>query len=233
MPIAPPALPHLTPRLKQAAVWVRLGVHIADVGTDHAYLCAYLALHDAKASLLACDIAENPLQNAAQTLEAYGLTDRVELRLSDGLDNVKSSEADDILMLGMGGTLISRLLDRCAWLRNERKQLILQPMSRAEEVRAWLCNHGFCILEEAVVREGRRLYIVMRARFNASNADDFPFGYAYFGELPKLDATEAKIVLERTAARLEKKARALGEAGQDDAAQESYAFAAAVRNAAH
>jgi tRNA (adenine22-N1)-methyltransferase len=214
---------------------VRPKVNVADIGTDHAYLCAHLALHGA-GHCLGTDVAGKPLLNAAKTLRLYGLSDRVELRLSDGLDNIAPHEADDILLLGMGGTLIARLLGRCDWIRSEGKRLILQPMSRAEEVRAWLCGNGFAILQETVVREGRRLYLLIQAMQAISNersainrgTEKFPFGYEYYGELPKVNTPEAAEYLEHVAVRLEKKSRALRAAGLDDYARETENFAAAV-----
>jgi len=234
----------LSPRLLQAADWVRPGVSVADIGTDHGYLCAHIACKRQEAGggkqenevlplasrplLLACDIAEKPLQNAARTLERYGLIGHVELRLSDGLDSVEPCEADDILMLGMGGTLIARLLDRCGWIKDGSKRLILQPMSRAEELRVWLCENGFEIIEEAAVREGRRLYVLIRAVYVKDRLKTFPYGYEYFGELPKAGMPEAGLILERTAARLGKKSRALEEAGKNKEAEESKSLALMV-----
>jgi tRNA (adenine22-N1)-methyltransferase len=183
---------------------VRFGVPVADIGTDHAHLCAYLAARGENSHLLACDIAEKPLQNAAQTLAHYGLTERVTLRQSDGLDAVAAHEADDILLLGMGGTLMVRILSRAQWLKNPQKQLILQPMSRAEELRAWLCANGFSIAEEAVIREGRRLYNLLRAHYTGVSAEGFAPDYIYLGELPKVTTDDAKALCARITARREK-----------------------------
>lgn len=184
------------------------GSCVADIGTDHGYLCAYLALRENPPQrLLACDIAEKPLQNAANSLAAYGVSDRVELRLSDGLSGIAEDEADCILLLGMGGTLISRILSACPWIKAAGKRLILQPMSRANEAREWLCGNGFLITQEAVVREGRRLYLLIRAEYTGVAADAFAPGYEYYGELPRLNTPDAKLLLERTAAHLRARER--------------------------
>ena len=46
----------LTPRLRQIAAWVRQGAHLADVGTDHAYLPVWLTLQGRVASAIASDL---------------------------------------------------------------------------------------------------------------------------------------------------------------------------------
>ena len=117
---------------------VRKGVVAADIGTDHAYLPSYLVLNGICPRAIACDLRRGPLENAAETLERMGAADRITLRLSDGLDELSAGEADDIIMAGMGGTLISRLLERTDWIKNKNIRLILQPMSHAEDVRLFL-----------------------------------------------------------------------------------------------
>lgn len=127
---------------------VRKGVVAADIGTDHAYLPSYLVLSGICPRALACDLRKGPLENAAETLEHWNIADKITLRLSDGLDELSVGEADDIIMAGMGGILIAKLLERTEWEKNKNIRLILQPMSHAEEVRLFLCNNGFDIIEE-------------------------------------------------------------------------------------
>ena len=132
---------------------VRKGVVAADIGTDHAYLPSYLVLSGICPRALACDLRKGPLENAAETLERRNIADKITLRLSDGLDELSPGEADDIIMAGMGGILIAKLLERTEWVKNKNIRLILQPMSHAEEVRLFLCNNGFDIIEERTCRD--------------------------------------------------------------------------------
>ena len=92
----------LSPRLKTAADMVRKGVVAADIGTDHAYLPSYLVLNGICPRALACDLRKGPLENAAETLERWNISDKITLRLSDGLDELSAGEADDIIMAGIG-----------------------------------------------------------------------------------------------------------------------------------
>ena len=114
-----------------AASLVRKGKVCCDIGTDHAYLPAYLITNSISKKALACDLREGPLANAKRTVEEYGISDRIELRLSDGLDNVKPGEADDFVFCGMGGTLITELISRTEWLKDKKYRLIFQPQSHS------------------------------------------------------------------------------------------------------
>ncbi len=171
----------LSPRLLAAASFVR-GGKLLDVGTDHAYLPAYLLQTGLIERAIACDVAPLPLKNAAQTVNLYGLEDKIQLRLSDGLDAVSPDETDEIVFAGMGGTLICRLLSRAPWLEDKEKHLIFQPQSRAEELRAYLVQNGFEILGEMAVSEGRRVYIALHAVYTGE-ITPYTSGYPYIGRL--------------------------------------------------
>ena len=172
----------LSPRLKTAADMVRKGVVAADIGTDHAYLPSYLVLSGICPRALACDLRKGPLENAAETLEHWNIADKITLRLSDGLDELSAGEADDIIMAGMGGILIAKLLERTEWVKNKNIRLILQPMSHAEEVRLFLCNNGFDIIEERTCRDDGRIYSVICAEYSGK-IEAFPQGYEFYGRL--------------------------------------------------
>ncbi|MDE6599627.1 MAG: class I SAM-dependent methyltransferase, partial [Oscillospiraceae bacterium] len=133
----------LDKRLRLCADMVR-GKRVCDVGTDHAYLAAELLSEGRCETAVAADINEKPLAAARLTLEKAGVLDRAELILSDGLENIPESGITDIVIAGMGGELIAAILSRCGWL--DGKNLILQPMSRADFLIKWLCENGFEIL---------------------------------------------------------------------------------------
>lgn len=149
----------LRPRLKMAADMVRCGSSLADIGTDHGYLPAWLVKSGKCKSAVAADLRKSPLENAAETIRIYGVEDKVSLRLSDGLDCILPEEADDIVFAGMGGTLIAQLMERTEWLKDKSKRVIVQPMTHSENVREYLIKNGFEILFENACRDDGRDYI--------------------------------------------------------------------------
>ncbi|HIR53073.1 MAG TPA: SAM-dependent methyltransferase [Candidatus Onthovicinus excrementipullorum] len=158
----------LNPRLSAAAALVRLGRVAADVGTDHAYLPAYLVGSGICPRCIAGDIGEGPLNNARETVCACGLEDRVELVLSDGLEDAAFRAADDIIIAGMGGEMIAAILTRAPYLRDSRYRLILQPMTRAEEVHLFLAENGFSIVEERAVTDAGKVYLILAAEYDGT-----------------------------------------------------------------
>lgn len=150
----------LTSRLSAAAGLCRRGVTVCDVGTDHAMLACYLAQTGAKA-VIASDVKEGPLDSARRTIAEQGVTN-VTAVLSDGLDRIDF--ADDVVICGMGGELIMKIISGCRFLSGDTR-FILQPMSKADTLREQLCLNGFEIIEERTAKEGERFYTVMLVRY--------------------------------------------------------------------
>lgn len=183
---------------------VRPGSVAADIGTDHAYLPASLILNGICPRALACDLRKGPLSNAAKTVAAYGLEGKITLRLSDGFDEIEPFEADDFIICGMGGTLMTELVSRAYWLKDPAKRLILQPQSHAEDIRGYLIHNGFKILYEDACTDSGKLYCAMAAEFTGEERE-FSAAYPYTGELPKCSKPEAKEYLIKIKEHLAKK----------------------------
>jgi tRNA (adenine22-N1)-methyltransferase len=209
--------PALRPRLALVAALVPHGCVAADIGTDHAYLPAHLVAQGIVPRALAADIRPGPLQNAAQTIAALQLEDRVLLRQSDGLTAFAPGEADCFLFAGMGGTLIARLLARAAWVNTHGMLLIAQPMRRSEDLRAWLLQNGWRIETEDACFDTGRAYHALRARY-APAPPQPPLaqrpGYAYYGELPRCPHPAARVILQRSQQWLQNRIRALEQSKQ-------------------
>lgn len=153
-------------RLSAAAGYARQDKMIADIGTDHAYLPVYLIGSGISYGAVATDINRGPLERAAANVAAAGLTDRITLRLCDGLAGVESYCPRDIFILGMGGELIARILGESEMIKKEDVRLILQPMTRQAAVRGFLLSHGFCIDDEMLVEEDGRIYQIICAHYD-------------------------------------------------------------------
>lgn len=205
----------LDTRLKMAAEEVREGKIVADIGTDHAYLPAFLIENNICPSAIAADIGKGPLENARKVVStSKDLSEKIELRLSDGLKEIEADEVDDIVIAGMGGILIAEILTAAPWVKDKEKRLILQPMSHAEDVRKYLCENGFEIIKEKACTDGKHNYIIIVAEFrNKENDKDDAF---YYKGLIQYDASpDAQKYHNARMASLIKKHDALKNAGQD------------------
>lgn len=152
-------------RLKKIAANIEPGVGFADVGTDHGYIPAALALGGYTGQIYATDIHSAPLQRAVKTAEEAGVADRIRFLCCDGLALCDPETIDTIVIAGMGGDLICRILDEAAWCLSEKYKLILQPMTKNEVVRYWLVNNGFGIEREQLSPDGDKVYQIIIARF--------------------------------------------------------------------
>ena len=159
----------LSNRLLTVASFVTEGNVLADVGTDHGYIPIYLLQEKKIPRAIAMDINEGPLQRAKEHVAQYGLEGYIETRLSDGVDALKAGEADSILIAGMGGGLVMHILSDGEAVCRQAKELILQPQSELERVRAYLWTNGYVILDEDIVLEDDKFYPMMRVSYQGIN----------------------------------------------------------------
>ena len=211
-------------RLKLCADFVR-GNRICDIGTDHAYLVAELLCEGKCTSAVAADINEGPLAAARATLEKAGVLDKTDVILSDGLKNVPESGITDIVIAGMGGELISRILEACDWL--EGRNLILQPMTQAPYLIKWLYRNGFEISEQRAVKDGKFCYTVINAvKTGVEPVTVTPL----FEQVGKLDFSDEAAVCyaEKQAERLYASGRSLRDSGHSSEAVKNIGLAAEI-----
>ena len=157
----------LSPRLRSVADLVPQGARLADIGTDHAYLPAWLLLQEIIPWAIAADLREGPLERARLTAEKYGLESRMSFRLCNGLAGISGKEVDAVVIAGMGGETIAEILSAAPWVREEGKVLLLQPMSAQPALRCWLQHNGYVIQRELLSQEGETLYTAFQVRAGA------------------------------------------------------------------
>ncbi len=107
------------------------------------------------------DIRPGPLSRAREHIRAYGLLDYIECRLSDGLDALCPGEAETIVIAGMGGPLMEKILVKGAGQLAGVKELIVQPQSDVEQFRKFLQEIPFTVDSEDMVEENGKYYPVM------------------------------------------------------------------------
>lgn len=203
----------LGPRLALCAGLVRGGRPLCDVGTDHAYLPIWLLKSGRIFQATASDVNPGPLEAAAGNAKRYHVEDQLTLRLSDGLREIAPEEAEDIVIAGMGGELILRIIGETPWLRDPDRRLVLQPMSSVQELRMGLKELGFEVVEEQAVEDGGKVYTAFSAGYIGKTPETDGL-YPYLGKLePGTTAAEkyAEKVLRSLRGRLEGAQRGRGE----------------------
>lgn len=160
----------LKPRLAALAELIPPGSVVADIGTDHAYLPLYLAGHELAPRVIAVENRSTTFEQARRSLDRYKETQRIELRYGDGLKPIKRVDGVGVVvMAGMGGRTICRLLlasrEKWSWF----KTFIFQPAQKAALLRRWLIGHNFRISRERLVKEGRCIYEIIVAERGAQH----------------------------------------------------------------
>lgn len=153
----------MSARLEAIVELAETGDTVCDVGCDHAHVPIRLIQTGCYRRAIGMDVIDGPLGKAAGNLALYQMEDRVELRLSDGLDAFVPGEADTLVITGMGGTLMEEILLRDPEKTGSISVLVLGPQSDPEKVRAALRRLGFAITREKMIFEEGKYYPVIRA----------------------------------------------------------------------
>lgn len=168
----------LSRRLQAVADAIQERGPVADIGTDHAYIPIYVILSKKADYAIAMDVRKGPLLRAKDNIASYGLEDKIETRLSDGLQQLKEEEARTIVIAGMGGELMARLLRDGSHVFASKKELILQPQSEIYKVRRQVHAMGYQIAKETMLIEEGKFYTIIRA-IDGAEAYEREIDYEY------------------------------------------------------
>jgi len=172
---------HITKRIYSICNYLD-GSKLVDIGTDHCFLPIYAIKSGKACSAIVTDINAGPLRRAFENVAREGLLDKIELRLGDGFAPIAPGECDNAVISGMGGMLISNIIEKNLSTALGLKQLILSPQSDLSHVRRSLHKFGFGIFEEGMVKDGEKFYPLIVARPSEANSAYSDFEYE-FGKL--------------------------------------------------
>ncbi|MCR5670521.1 MAG: class I SAM-dependent methyltransferase [Butyrivibrio sp.] len=145
---------------------------VADVGCDHGYISIYLVQQGIAESAIAMDIRKGPLSSAADNVVSFGMKDKIETRLSDGIEKLQPGEADAIVVAGMGGMLMMEILEKRDLQELGIKRAVLQPQSDICRFRQYLRDKGYRILDEKIVYEDGKYYFPMLVDTEGAKASE-------------------------------------------------------------
>lgn len=163
----------LSKRLQAVADLVKPVSTIADIGCDHGFMSIYLIQSNRCEHVIAMDVNEGPLLRAKEHILEHALQNQIETRLSDGgkalllqdfeKEGKQIPEAQGVIMAGMGGRLMTKILQDSKAVFGQMEQWILQPQSEPGLVRKTIRDLGFSIEEENMVLEDGKYYGMLRA----------------------------------------------------------------------
>ena len=154
---------HLSPRLDAVLHMLEGADTVADVGCDHGRLTAALLQQGICRHVIASDISKPSLEKARYLISYIKKDDLVSFRLGDGLNVLKPYECDAIAILGMGGTLMCKILEKCDVPLMGARSIVLQPMRAQDDIRSYLYKHKYRIIEDKIVLDHGRYYQIIKA----------------------------------------------------------------------
>lgn len=154
---------NLSNRLMKIATYLPKGSFFADIGSDHAYLPCYVCELDPTARAIAGEVNLGPYESAQTNIKSNQLEERIDVRLGDGLAVIHDGEVTEIVIAGMGGSLIKQILDQGHNKLSKVRRIIAQPNIAAPIVRSWFYDHDYVISKEAIIDENNHIYEIIVA----------------------------------------------------------------------
>ena len=152
----------LSKRLEMVASFVPTGAVVADIGSDHAYLPCYLVHKGIAARAVAGEVVKGPYESAVRQVRTEGLSNKITVRMADGLAAVEEADAvTAVTIAGMGGPLIVSILEKHPQALKTVTRLILQPNIHARVIREWAVKHGWALQDEVILEEDGKVYEVL------------------------------------------------------------------------
>ncbi len=170
----------LTERMRLIAECVEDACTAADIGCDHGYIAQYLIESERAQKVIATDVSALSLQKTQELAKNAGLEVAIETRVGNGLSVLFPGEADTVVIAGMGGYTIRDILMAGEAVARQARLLVLAPNRNVGELRRYLAENGFAIVEEKLARERERFYPVICAqngmRWTEENEFDYEIG---------------------------------------------------------
>lgn len=164
----------LSKRLRAVADFVTPGSVVADIGTDHGFLPVYLVERGICPRAVAMDIRQGPLERAREHIQAAGLGQCIQVRLSDGMAKLGRNEADSAVIAGMGGLTVIHILEQAGERLLDLQELVLEPQSDPAKVRRYLREHRMLIDREELVYEAGKFYPVLHVCVGGTAGQELP-----------------------------------------------------------
>ncbi len=178
-----------TKRIETIGSYVKRDSVVADVGTDHGYLPIFLVIKGISKKVYAMDLRKAPLMKAKENIEKTKTEDSIETILSDGLLAIGNRRIDTVVIAGMGGMLINKILLEAEDILKKVDSLVLSPHLDAEQVRKTVHKLGYNIVQEDFIKDEGKHYPILICNRGIEISSYSELEYKY-GKIIKSEAKE-------------------------------------------
>ena len=173
----------LSKRLEMVARLVPNGTKCADIGADHGYLIIDLFKSRQIQSGYACENKVGPYNNLKKNIEINNLQEYIYADLSDGIRTLPS-DIDTVIIAGMGGDTVCKIIEDSIDKLDQIDNFIISSHTKMDEVRKFLMNHNYHIIEEdacfdmnqyyeaTLFRKGKKVYSYIELKYGPYLLED-------------------------------------------------------------
>ena len=140
-------------RIEAIYSFIDLKVRVVDVGCDQAKLGILLAKRNQKS--IASDISPKVIERASLDIRKLGLDNLIDLRVSNGLQNIKEKEADTLVLSGMGTHTILEILNSTKIKFNK---IITISNNYHDILRDKMNELNYKVDKELIIKENNKYY---------------------------------------------------------------------------
>ena len=189
----------ISPRLKHLSEYIDDNSNMVDIGCDHGLLDIYLLQNKKNIKIIASDVNKNALNNAKNNIKKYKLEDKITTILSNGLDNIDTTNIDTIVIAGMGShTIVGILYNNLKKLKNINK-LVIQSNNDLDFLRYKVTKIGYYIAREELVKDAGIIYTIIEFKkgHHLYNKKQLYFGPYLLKENSPLFQEKCKLELKK------------------------------------
>ena len=140
-------------RIEAIYSFIDLKDRVVDVGCDQAKLGILLAKRNQKS--IASDISPKVIERASLDIRKLGLDNLIDLRVSNGLQNIKEKEADTLVLSGMGTHTILEILNNTKLRFNK---IITISNNYHDILRDKMNELNYKVDKELIIKENNKYY---------------------------------------------------------------------------
>lgn len=165
----------ISKRIEKIIEFIDVTDKVADIGCDHGYLCLG-CIEKGVTFVQNIDNKIGPLNTAKTNLQEY-MNNNIIFTLCDGLDGL-DDRIDTVVISGMGGDLITQIVNNNLIKAQKLKKLIIVAHSKVPLLRENLTKY-FAIVDEDLIEDNDKIYEIIifdPQKNNQYSKEDLLFG---------------------------------------------------------